>query len=81
MYFLDILLPLPPLKKKSGQIGKFEVYDFYPMFMLSKLREFLDETTSQLVTYVRLWLDWLNQWNYFDISFKVDSLSLAPRTG
>lgn len=32
--------------------------------------------TSQVVTYVRL-----NQWNYFDISFKIDSLSLAPRTG
>lgn len=55
----------------------------YPMFMLSKLREFLDEKkkTSQLVTYVRLWLYWHNQWNYFDISFKIDSLSLAPRTG
>lgn len=32
---------------------------------------------SYLKTYVnsKLWLNWLNQWNYFDISFKIDSLS------
>lgn len=47
------------------------------MFMLSKFKDFLDKKISYSKTYVnsKLWLNWLNQWNYFDISFKTDSLS------
>lgn len=47
------------------------------MFMLSKFKDFLDKKISYLKTHVnfKLWLNWLNQWNYFDISFKIDSLS------
>lgn len=68
--------------KKSGQIGKFEVYDSLSHVYAFKIKRVSRwKKTSQLVTYVRLWLYWLNQWNYFDISFKIDSLSLAPRTG
>lgn len=74
LYSFGILFPS---QRKLDRLVNLKFINFYPMFMLSKFKDFLDKKISYSKTYVnsKLWLNWLNQWNYFDISFKTDSLS------